>query len=169
MPLFHGVAILEIIGGDGKKIVANTGCYLAVTPDEATGRFAQDTAKQYPGYKLAGLKMHEIPSSTVLAAAREIGVRKDTPVPSHEALENEIRGRNAVIDRARRLIGLLTVRQVIFAGDEAIEAAGINPWAVNEGLASGDEPIDTWWMMPSPPGDEDDPRLDHFRVSGEKD
>lgn len=39
------------------------------------------------------------------------------------------------------LARLLTVRQVIEAGDDAIKAAGLNPWCLNEGLARGDERI----------------------------
>ena len=37
---------------------------------------------------------------------------------------------------------LVTVRQVIEAGDEAINAVGLNPWVLNEGLARGDESVD---------------------------
>jgi hypothetical protein len=43
--------------------------------------------------------------------------------------------------RLQRLASLLTVRQVIEAGEEAIEAAGHNPWFMNEGLATGDERV----------------------------
>jgi predicted translin family RNA/ssDNA-binding protein len=43
------------------------------------------------------------------------------------------------VKRLRKLASLLTVRQVIQAGDEYIEAAGLNPWCMNEGLATGDE------------------------------
>lgn len=49
--------------------------------------------------------------------------------------------RLAALERARPLVALLTVRQVIEAGDDAIAAAGLNPWCMNEGLARGDEPI----------------------------
>ena len=48
------------------------------------------------------------------------------------------------LQRADVLVRLLTVRQVIEAGDEAIEAAGLNPWCVNEGLADGSERISLW-------------------------
>lgn len=48
------------------------------------------------------------------------------------------------LEKALPLLRLLTVRQVIEAGDEAIDAAGLNPWAINEGLATGDEPIGVW-------------------------
>lgn len=37
------------------------------------------------------------------------------------------------------LIRLLTVRQVIQAGDDVINAVGLNPWCISEGLATGDE------------------------------
>lgn len=54
--------------------------------------------------------------------------------------------------RALVLLRLPTVRQVINAGDDAIDAAGLNPWAMNEGLATGDERIspsfiDDWRAM----------------------
>lgn len=47
----------------------------------------------------------------------------------------------AELKRARTLVSLLTVRQVIEAGDDAISAAGLNPWCLNEGLAEGHEQI----------------------------
>ena len=47
------------------------------------------------------------------------------------------------LEKAAILLRLLTVRQVIEAGDDAIKAAGLNPWCMNEGLATGDEPIST--------------------------
>lgn len=39
-----------------------------------------------------------------------------------------------------------TVRQIIEAGDRAIDAAGINPWAMNEGLATGEEHHTPWQL-----------------------
>lgn len=51
-----------------------------------------------------------------------------------------------VLKRCRVLVDLLTVRQVMDAGDAAIEAAGLNPWCLNEGLATGEEHIDAWWI-----------------------
>lgn len=39
-----------------------------------------------------------------------------------------------------------TVRQIIEAGDRAIDAAGLNPWAMNEGLATGDERHTPWQL-----------------------
>jgi hypothetical protein len=47
----------------------------------------------------------------------------------------------AVLKRAKVLVELLTVRRVMDAGDEAIDAAGLNPWCLNEGLATGEESI----------------------------
>lgn len=49
------------------------------------------------------------------------------------------------IERLVTLAKLVTVRQAIEAGDEAIEAAGLNPWCINEGLATGDERVHLWW------------------------
>jgi hypothetical protein len=48
--------------------------------------------------------------------------------------------------RANTLIQTLTVRQVIEAGDAAIDAAGLNPWCMNEGAADGSESIG-WWRF----------------------
>ena len=49
--------------------------------------------------------------------------------------------------RAEVLVPLLTVRQVIEAGGGAIAAAGLNPWCINEGRATGDERIgQQWWL-----------------------
>lgn len=45
------------------------------------------------------------------------------------------------LERLRTLASLVTIRQVIAAGHEAIDAAGLNPWCINEGLATGDERI----------------------------
>lgn len=51
------------------------------------------------------------------------------------------------LQRAEELVPLLTVRQVIQAGDDAIDAAGFNPWCINEGRATGDECIGRqWWL-----------------------
>ena len=50
------------------------------------------------------------------------------------------------LERAATLVKLLTVRQVIEAGDKATEAAGLNPWCINEGLATGGESIGSDWI-----------------------
>jgi hypothetical protein len=39
-----------------------------------------------------------------------------------------------------------TVRQIIEAGDRAIDAAGMNPWCMNEGLAEGNERHTPWQL-----------------------
>jgi hypothetical protein len=50
--------------------------------------------------------------------------------------------RRSQIDKLQSLARRVTIRQVIDAGDNAIKAAGLNPWCINEGLATGDETID---------------------------
>lgn len=49
------------------------------------------------------------------------------------------------LDRLMTLARLVTVRQAIEAGDDAIAAAGLNPWCMSEGLATGDERVHLWW------------------------
>ncbi len=66
--------------------------------------------------------------------------------PTITALREAIAERDEIIARAARLISLLTVRQVISAGDDAITAAGLNPWCINEGLAAGEEKLNSWWL-----------------------
>ena len=39
-----------------------------------------------------------------------------------------------------------TVRQIIEAGNRAIDAAGLNPWCMNEGRAEGDEHHTPWQL-----------------------
>ena len=57
------------------------------------------------------------------------------------------------VERARTLLRLLTIRQIIQAGDRAIEASGLNPWVMAEGLASGDESYEPLFLdqPPAPP------------------
>lgn len=45
----------------------------------------------------------------------------------------------------RKILSLITLRQVIQAGDEYIDALRLNPWCINEGLATGDECIVIDW------------------------
>jgi hypothetical protein len=47
------------------------------------------------------------------------------------------------------LLRMLTVHQVLSAGDAAIGAAGLNPYCINEGLAAGDEPAIAGWKFES--------------------
>lgn len=41
-------------------------------------------------------------------------------------------------------LGHITVRMVFDAGIETVNAVGLNPWCMREGLATGDEPISPW-------------------------
>ncbi len=63
------------------------------------------------------------------------------------------------LQRARVLLQVLTVRDIIRAGDEAIEASGLNPWCVNEG-ADPNARFDPWrisaLLRQVDPGDNDD-------------
>lgn len=61
-------------------------------------------------------------------------------------LRAEVAELRAKLERARPLVALLTVRQVIQGGDNAIAASGLDPWCMNEGRATGDEPISAWWL-----------------------
>ena len=45
------------------------------------------------------------------------------------------------------LLRQLTVKQVIEAGDAAIDAAGLNPWCLKEGLVEGSEPAVSEWRI----------------------
>lgn len=52
------------------------------------------------------------------------------------------------LERAKIIFTCLRphVRQVMEEGSNAIEAAGLNPWCINEGLATGDEPMTFWFI-----------------------
>lgn len=41
-------------------------------------------------------------------------------------------------------LGHITVGMVFDAGIETVNAVGLNPWCMREGLAAGDEPISLW-------------------------
>lgn len=75
--------------------------------------------------------------------AAQISGKSVFAMRSHEAADT-IDALVAALEEARVLVGLLTVRQVIEAGDEAIMASGLNPWCMNEGRADGSERISTW-------------------------
>lgn len=60
---------------------------------------------------------------------------------SQTSSEEMARAPRDALRRAATLVRLLTVRQVIEAGGDAIDAAGLNPWAMNEGLSDGSERI----------------------------
>lgn len=65
----------------------------------------------------------------------------------------EIGRLRAALERTIALAELVTVKQVIDAGDEVIEAAGLNPWCIAEGLADGSEPVSLWWAYSALGGD----------------
>jgi len=52
------------------------------------------------------------------------------------------------IDRCLALLAKCppTIRAVVEAGDAAIDAAGINPWTLNEGTSAGDESCVPWFL-----------------------
>ncbi len=50
------------------------------------------------------------------------------------------------LERARTLLRLITVRQVIESDLKTINAAGLNPYCINEGRATGNDRIDTSFM-----------------------
>lgn len=52
----------------------------------------------------------------------------------------------ALLHRCKSLVRLVTIKQVIEAGDEEITAAGLNPWCINEGLSDGTDTIEPWWI-----------------------
>lgn len=52
----------------------------------------------------------------------------------------------SALRRAQTLAGLVTIRQIFDAGNDAINASGLNPYCMNEGLASGDETITPWFL-----------------------
>lgn len=56
-----------------------------------------------------------------------------------------IREMRIALERAQTLLSLLTVKQVVEGGDETIQAAGLDPYCINEGLAQGDEKISTYF------------------------
>lgn len=72
-------------------------------------------------------------------------------------LEAENARLREALARCQPLVALLTVRQVIQGGDDAIEASGLNPWCINEGRATGDERIGTWWVDAALNGEPRDP------------
>jgi hypothetical protein len=45
------------------------------------------------------------------------------------------------IDKLKTLARLVTVNQVFAAGNDAINASGLNPWCINEGRATGEETL----------------------------
>lgn len=48
--------------------------------------------------------------------------------------------------RAQILLRGLTIRDVFEAGNGAIDAAGLNPYCINEGMSDGSEGFESWWL-----------------------
>ena len=87
----------------------------------------------------------EIESISATAEANEW--RAETAESALTAAQARIAELEQTLRRAAPLVRLLTVRQVLLSSSNtAIEASGLNPWAINEGLATGDERIDAWWI-----------------------
>ena len=64
---------------------------------------------------------------------------------SYEITLMELQEAKQIIHRLKLLASLVTVRQVINAGHEYIDAAGLSEWCISEGLATGDETLNLWW------------------------
>jgi hypothetical protein len=84
-------------------------------------------ANEIPGY-----------NGTLFAISEETKERIEADLVAARAAVDEL---IEAAKRADKLIRLLTVRQVIEAGDEYIEAAGLNPYCMNEGLAEGGDRV----------------------------
>lgn len=59
------------------------------------------------------------------------------------------REQQELLEAAKRylpLLRLLKIGQIIRAGDEYINAAGLNPWCMNEGLATNESTFDPWQL-----------------------
>lgn len=63
--------------------------------------------------------------------------RDDEPDEERDVLQS--------VQRLVTLAELVTVRQAVDAGHEACDAAGLNPWCMNEGTATGNERVYLWW------------------------
>jgi len=72
----------------------------------------------------------------------------------HDELIAEVGRLREALARTATLASLLTVRQVVNAGDTYIDAAGLNPWCINEGLATGEEQISVDFARAASVGDD---------------
>lgn len=61
-------------------------------------------------------------------------------------LVKEIQDLREALARARKLASLVTVGDVVRAGDRYINAAGLNPYVLNEGRASERDRLNLWWI-----------------------
>ena len=50
------------------------------------------------------------------------------------------------LKRAEHLVRLLTVEQVMQAGNAAVDASGLHPFALNEGRADKGDRLSTYWL-----------------------
>ena len=80
-----------------------------------------------------------------LTQQRERAERIIRAVNSYDASQKKIAALVEALRRTEKLCQLLTVRQVVEGGNGYIEAAGLNPYCINEGLATGNEYIDVWF------------------------
>jgi hypothetical protein len=69
-----------------------------------------------------------------------------TPEEEITALKARVRELERALRRAKPLVRLVTVKQIIDAGEDAINAAGLDPWCLNEGTANGSERIDACFI-----------------------
>lgn len=53
------------------------------------------------------------------------------------------------LEELKPLLRMITIKQVIEKGDKAIDACGLNPWCLKEGLAEGHEPALSSWKIDS--------------------
>ena len=91
--------------------------------------WSQSGAHPYPGRVTDSNALYAADLRLILSANRKM----------REALER--------IEPMIPLLQMITVRQVIEAGPSAISAAGLDPWCVNEGRATGDEPAIAAWKF----------------------
>jgi hypothetical protein len=111
-----------------------------------TIRVTSGGSKAPPSLSTLWGEMHALVGDTLSYHA---WVRRSAEIEGQIRAEERAHQRD-LLRRCAVLVRLLTVRQVIEAGDEAIEAAGLNPYAINEGRATGDERLNPWWLETRP-------------------
>lgn len=118
-------------------------------------------AEQLLAVQIAGHQLSAKTATANLMRATAAESDRDDWRKLHDAAQRVVSERNAALnavsaelaearkdlDRAGILVRLVTVRQVIDAGDRAINAAGLNPWCMNEGLADGGERISPSFLV----------------------
>ena len=53
--------------------------------------------------------------------------------------EQDIQRLLSIAKIASKFVSHVTIRQILELGAEAIDSCGLNPWCINEGLATGEE------------------------------